>query len=147
MQKLAGLLCVSLLTLSAAHAIEFRSISMDKTVLYDAPSAEAKKVFIVSNGYPVEVIVNLGEWIKIRDHYGALNWVQSKQLSSSRKVLVTQDKAEMRQSGNDSAALVATLAKDVVLELVSRQGQYGWIKVKHRDGHVGYVHSSALWGI
>ena len=143
----AGLVCLGLLTAVSASALEFRSIAISKAVLYDAPSTEAKKLYLIGSGYPVEVIVNLGEWIKIRDHFGTLSWIQSKQLSAKRTALIIADKAELKQAEEDSAALVATFEKDVVVEIMSTTAKSGWIKVKHRDGLSGFVRSSALWGI
>jgi hypothetical protein len=38
------------------------------------------------------------------------------------------------------------LEKDVVLELLDVKLNNGWLKVKHRDGLVGYVSISSIWG-
>ncbi len=81
-------LVTSLLFVQSVAALEFRSVSVAKAILYDAPSAEASKVFILSQGYPVEIIVNLGNWIKVRDQLGGLSWVESKNLANKRTVLV-----------------------------------------------------------
>ncbi|MGH8746779.1 MAG: hypothetical protein ACREUK_09840 [Burkholderiales bacterium] len=42
---------------ACAHAAEFRSVSQDAAVLYDAPSKAATPLYIVSRDYPLEVIV------------------------------------------------------------------------------------------
>ena len=128
-----------------ALALDYRSIAAPKAILYDAPSTEASKRFILGQGYPVEVIVNLGEWIKVRDALGGLSWVEGKQLSNKRTVLVIV-KTDIKSAEEASASLVATLEKDVVLELLPSTTKTGWIKVKHRDGATGYVPNSALWG-
>jgi SH3-like domain-containing protein len=130
-----------------AHAVEFRTIAVDKAILYDAPSEQAAKLYIVSNNYPVEVIVNLGEWVKVRDQYGSLNWIQGKLLAAKRTVLVKTDDAQIRQKATEDAPILANLKKDVVLELVSTTPQNGWVQVKHKDGITGYVVLSSLWGI
>lgn len=130
-----------------AIALEFRSVAINKAILYDAPSTEAQKLYVIGNGYPVEVIVNLGEWIKIRDHFGTLSWIQGKQLSTKRMALVVSDKTDLKQSEEDSAALLATFEKDVVVEVLSGAAKSGWVKVKHRDGLTGFVRNTALWGI
>jgi SH3-like domain-containing protein len=128
-----------------AQALEFRSIAQPKAILYDAPSAEASKIFILSQGYPVEVIVNLGTWIKVRDQLGGLSWVESKSLVNKRTVLVTV-KTDIKSSEDASSALVATVEKDVVLEMLSPTIKNGWVKVKHRDGITGFVQASTVWG-
>lgn len=129
-----------------AHAADFRSIAAEKAIAYDAPSSAAGKLYVMSQGYPLEVIVNLSAWVKVRDQRGGLSWVASKDLDKKRMLLVT-DETHIRHSGNADAKLLATVGKDVVLELLDPAIKNGWIKVKHRDGIVGYIQSSATWGL
>ena len=129
----------------SAQALDFRSIAPAKAISYDAPSKEAAKLYILGNGYPVEVIVNLGDWIKVRDNQGGLSWVEAKSLSSKRTVLVLA-KTEIKASEDAASALVATVEKDVVLELVAGGVNNHWVKVKHRDGATGFVLVDKLWG-
>lgn len=140
--------CLGLVLLQSisAAALEFRSVSTATAVLYDAPSASAKKVFVVGQSYPLEIIVNLGDWLKVRDAQGGVNWVESKNLESKRMVIVRTASTEIRESANVASALLATVEKDVVLELVDTKLNGGWLKVKHRDGLSGFVQAASVWG-
>jgi len=129
-----------------AAALEFKSVAVPKAVLYDAPSGSAKKLLLLSQGYPVEIIVNLGDWLKVRDAQGGISWVEAKQLSGKRTVLVTVANAEIRSDAVVTSSLLATLEKDVVLEVVDPKLNNGWLKVKHRDGVTGFVLISSVWG-
>jgi SH3-like domain-containing protein len=129
-----------------ASAIDYRTVSVPKAILYDVPSAQGKKLFLIGQGYPVEVIVDLGDWVKIRDRQGSLNWIDAKQLTTKRSVLVNVDQAEIRQSADASAAILCKLEKDVTLDLMEPPNN-GWVKVHHRDGIVGYVLAASVWGI
>ena len=140
-----GWLWFSLAFSLSANALEFRSIAPAKAILYDAPSLEADKLFILGQAYPVEIIVNLNNWLKVRDALGSLSWVESKSLSNKRTVLVIA-KTDIKSAEDPTSALLATVEKDVVLELVENR-QNGWIKVKHRDGITGFVPVSNLWGV
>ncbi|PPC94477.1 MAG: hypothetical protein CTY33_04195 [Methylotenera sp.] len=142
---LLTLLMMSLLT-NQAFALEFKTVAVPKAVLYDAPSAAAKKVRLLSQYYPVEVIVNLGDWLKVRDARGSINWIEAKHLSVKRMVMVTANSAELRQSADAASPVLATLEKDVALEVAEEQLHNGWLKVKHRDGLTGYVLISSTWG-
>jgi len=137
--------CLALMPVMAL-ALDFRSIAVSKAILYDAPSSAAKKILLLSQNYPVEVVVNLGDWLKVRDAQGGLNWIEAKQLSKKRMVMVTSDKAEIRQNAEVTSNLVATIDKDVVLEVSDLKLRNGWLKVKHRDGLVGYVLMTSTWG-
>ena len=142
------LLVISLLALMplSALALEYRSVAVPKAVLYDAPSAAAKKIFLLSQYYPVEIIVNLGDWVKVRDAKGSINWVEAKQLSDKRMVIVTANNAEMRQAADAASSVVAAVEKNVVLEVLDTNPSNGWLKVKHRDGVTGYILISTTWG-
>ncbi len=145
MKFFVAIFALVLLPLTAS-ALEFRSVAVPKAVLYDAPSSSAKKVLLLSQYYPVEVIVNLGEWLKVRDAQGSINWVEAKQLSAKHTVLVSTKNAEIRQAADATSGLVATLEKDVALEVVDVKLNNGWLKVKHRDGVTGYILISSVWG-
>lgn len=142
------LVVLSILALmpATASALDFRSVAVSKAVLYDAPSNSAKKVLLLSQNYPVEVIVNLGDWLKVRDAQGALNWIEAKQLTNKRTVMVTVSNAEIRQSADATSNLVATVEKDVVLEVAEAKLNNGWLKIKHRDGITGFILISSTWG-
>jgi SH3-like domain-containing protein len=129
-----------------ASAMDFRSIAVPKAVLFDAPSAQAKKLYLLWQGYPVEIIVNLGDWVKVRDNQGTLTWVEAKNLSPNRTVIVVKDLVSMHQSADANAAVVSQLQKDVVLDYIETAAG-GWVKVKHRDGLTGYVQTTSVWGL
>lgn len=128
-----------------ASAMDFRSIAVPKAVLFDAPSAQAKKLYLLWQGYPVEIIVNLGDWVKVRDNQGTLTWVESKNLSPNRTVIVVKEQVSMHQSADANSSVVSQLQKDVVLDYIETAAG-GWVKVKHRDGLAGYVQATAVWG-
>jgi SH3-like domain-containing protein len=98
---IAFLLCSA----SLASAGEFRSIGENATPMYDAPSVKASKLFVASRFYPVEVIVQVDSWTKVRDAAGELSWVEKKALSDTRTVVVTAALADVRQRADDAAPL------------------------------------------
>jgi SH3-like domain-containing protein len=138
--------CLLLALSSPAAAGEFRSIAESGTVMYDAPSVRAKKLFVVSRDYPVEVVINIDAWAKVRDQAGDLTWVEKKALSGKRTVVVTAALAEVRQSPSEEGAMVFQARRGVALDLAEPQTG-GWIKVRHADGQGGYVKINQVWGL
>jgi SH3-like domain-containing protein len=126
-------------------AAEFRSVSVSKAVVYDTPSAQGKKIYLLGQGYPVEIIVNLAEWVKVRDQQGGLSWIDAKQLSSKGTLLMLIS-TDIKQAPEVGSAVVSRIEKDVVMDFLE-PSKNGWVKVKHRDGFVGFVQSSAVWGL
>ena len=129
----------------AADAAEFRSVQENAAVLYDAPSRAAKPLFVVQRHYPLEVIVNLETWVKVRDQAGALTWIEKKSLGDKRMLLVTAASAEARARPEDGAPAVFAAAQNVALELLETAAN-GWLRVRHADGSTGYMRASQVWG-
>ena len=142
MNRLASLV---LLTVFGAEAAEFRSVQENAAVLYDAPSRAATPLFVVQRNYPLEVVVNLDAWVKVRDHAGALTWIEKKALGDKRMVLVTGPSADVRARPEDGAPAVFAAAQNVALELVE-VAPNGWLRVRHADGAIGFVRAAQVWG-
>lgn len=141
-----GLAASVLLALaSSATAGEFRSIAENGTPMYDAPSVRAKKLFVASRFYPVEIVINIDNWVKVRDQAGDLSWVEKKALSDKRMVIVTAAVADARQTANDGAALVFQAQQGVALDIAEPPAG-GWIRVRHAEGQTGYIKVNQVWG-
>ncbi len=130
---------------AAAQSADYLSVGENAAVLYDAPSREAKALFVVSRHYPLEVIVNLEAWVKVRDHAGALSWIERKLLTNRRMVVVVAPSAEARQRPEDGAPLAFAAAQNVALELLG-VAPGGWLRVRHPDGANGYLRANLVWG-
>lgn len=142
-----ALLALSLVgAAGAALAIDYRSVNVPAAILYDAPSQAGKKLYLIKAQTPVEVVVRLEGWFKVRDAEGTLAWIESRQLSERRTLVVTAPVAEIRQSDKPEAPVVAELEKWVALELVEPASP-GWAKVRHRDGATGYIRATQVWGL
>jgi SH3-like domain-containing protein len=126
------------------QALEFRSISMPGAVLYDAPSASAKKLYILSGGYPVEVVVSVEGWQKVRDAGGGLAWVPLADLSEEKTVMISIARAAVKGEPSEDAATVFEAEQGVVLRVL--ESASGWLKVQHRDGSSGFVRIGQVWG-
>lgn len=142
-QALPALLAVAFA--SGAHALDFRSVGPGPAVMYDAPGTKARRLFIAPAGMPVEVVVNNGGWSRVRDAAGELAWVENASLTDRRMLVVEASQAAVRSSANDTAPVAFTAARGVLLE-VAEPIVSGWIKVRHRDGDVGYVKAGDVWG-
>ena len=125
--------------------MDFLSVADDSAVLYDAPSIKAKKLYVISHYSPLEEVVNLSSWVKVRDSSGTLAWIEKRSLSSKRFVVVTASVADVRQAPNESADAVAQAKHQVALEWLEDTG-VGWLKVNLPDGAIGYVKTADVWG-
>ncbi|WP_374479760.1 SH3 domain-containing protein [Zoogloea sp.] len=133
------------LAAAQAGASDFRSLA-EPAILYDAPSKQGKPMFVIQRYTPVEAVVNIDRWVKVRDPAGSMLWLERRQLSEKRTVIVTAARADIRQKPDSAAPLAFEAVKDVVLELTDKPAD-GWVKVKHRDGTVGFVRANQVWGL
>ena len=143
-RTLVALLLVS--AASAALAVDYRSVSVPAAILYDSPSQQGKKLYLIKAQTPVEVVVRLEGWFKVRDAEGSLAWIESRSLAERRMLVVTAPRGEVRQSDKPEAPLVAELDKWVAVEFVEAASP-GWAKVRHKDGEAGYIRSTQVWGL
>jgi SH3-like domain-containing protein len=134
------------LVTAPACALEYRSIGGTAAVLYDAPSAKAKKLYVVNQGYPLEVVVVVEGWVKVRDANGEFTWVESKALTDKRTVMVKVPVAAVRQAADEASAIIFQAQQNVILEL-ENVASAGWLRVKHRDGQSGFIKVADVWGV
>jgi SH3-like domain-containing protein len=140
------LVLVALLALAGvAQAVDFRSIGPSAAVMYDAPGTKARKMYVAPLGMPVEIVVVSGDWSRVRDAAGELTWVENKSLTDKRMLVVDAVQAQVRRSPADSAPLAFTVNRGVLLELAGPIAS-GWIKVRHRDGDIGFLKAEEVWG-
>ena len=144
MSKRAVSVLLAALLPGVAVAIDYRSVE-SATLLYDTPSQRGAKLFVIQRDTPVEVVVNLEGWAKVRDAEGGLAWIERKYLAEKRTVIVRVERAEVRRQADDSAPLAFAAEKGVVLDFQENLPG-GWVKVRHRDGATGFVRANQIWG-
>ncbi|SET35439.1 SH3-like domain-containing protein [Nitrosomonas marina] len=139
---------VSLLCLAPALVkadMDFYSIAENATVMYDAPSVKSGKLYIAGANLPIEAIVNVEGWVKVRDSSGSLAWVEKKALSKQRFVIVTVPVANIYHKAEEGAEMVYQAQENVVLEWLDSNTP-GWVRVRHQDGQTGFVRADQVWG-
>lgn len=131
-----------------AAALDYRSIT-EIAVLYDAPSQKAKPLHVIAAGTPVEAVVTLDTWVKVRDMKGDLAWIERRQLADRRMLQIRGERAQVRLSPDEGSRLVFEAEPDVLLEPIDPDQPVpaGWVKVRHRDGPQGFVKVGQIWGL
>src|SRR5687768_18541489 len=151
--RFAATFACGALAATMAAAADFRVTADQPTILYDGPSVKAKPLFLYGRDVPVELIVMVEGWAKVRDAGGTIGWIDRKGLSDKRMLVVRTPVADVRASGEDSAPLVFRAERDVLLELAeaatsaSTTSVPGWVKVRHRDGATGFIRVIQVFGL
>jgi SH3-like domain-containing protein len=148
-----ALVLASVLAGGTAGAAEYKTTTEAPTVLYDAPSLRARPLFVYGRDVPLEVLVVVEGWTKIRDVSGAFGWIPSKSLADKRMLLVRTQVAEIRANPDDASPIVFRAEQNVLLDLSEGAASPGttatpgWVKVRHRDGQTGYVRLGQVFGL
>jgi SH3-like domain-containing protein len=131
-----------------AHA-DFRQTSAEATIAFEGPSAKATRQYLYSRGTPVEVVVQIEGWLKVRDAQGALAWVEKKALTDRTNVQIKTPTADALAAPDAASPIVFRAENGVLLTLVTPQPQNtgAWAQVRHRDGQVGFIRVDALFGL
>lgn len=136
-----------------ALAVEFRATADAPVILYDVPSVKGKALFVYGRDVPVEVLTAIEGWTKVRDSGGTIGWMPAKGLADKRVLLVRVPTADVRANPEETAAVVFRAEQNVLLDLAepassaATTASPGWVKVRHRDGQVGYVRLSQVYGL
>ncbi len=155
MRRRAAAFALAAAGLAAAplSSADFRVVSDAPAVLYDAPSQRARPQFVFGPDVPLEVLVTVEGWTKVRDLGGTIGWISSKSLSDRRMLQVRGGVADVRASPDDATPVVFRADANVLLELAEpatspgTTATPGWVKVKHRDGATGYVRIAQVFGL
>jgi SH3-like domain-containing protein len=152
MRPAVALAALALAAGGIAHAAEFRATNEAATVLYDAPSAKSRPLFVYGRDVPVEVLVSVEGWTKVRDAGGTIGWMPSRALAERRVVVVRPGVADVRAAPEEAAPVVFRAEQNVILELAdaaaspTASATPGWVKVRHRDGATGYIRLAQVFG-
>jgi SH3-like domain-containing protein len=134
-------------------AADFRVTTEHPTILYDGPSTKSRPQFLYGRDVPVEVIVNVEGWTKVRDAGGTIGWIERRALGDKRMLVVRAPFAEVRANPDEAAPLVFRAEQNVLLELgeaatsAATASSPGWVRVRHRDGASGFVRITQIFGL
>lgn len=128
-----------------ASALEFRSTAR-AALLYDSPSTAGTRVSIAGSGLPLEIIVELQTWAKVRDHNGRLAWIEKSALGLTKTVMIKADSSTIRLRPRPDAEVVFRAARGVLFELTGPIDGFGWLPVKHASGKTGWLPAHEAWG-
>jgi SH3 domain protein len=131
-----------------ALSADFVSIKAKKAFLYEGPSLSTDKEFIITEGYPLQVMVRLKDWIKVKDHLGKISWIQSADTSKDRNVMTLNDNVNLFYKPSIESVHLAKIDKDITLKLLSPFPTNGWIQVMTFPQNIeGYIRAEDVWGL
>ena len=132
-----------LIMTSSVQAADFSTTEV--TISYAEPSHQAQPLFIFARGTPIEAVVVLDAWVKVRDSEGKLSWMQRSALSTKRKVIVQQPHTAIRQNPESNSAIAFYAEPHVILDWLPGAPP-GWVKVQAANRSAGFARLADVWG-
>jgi len=128
----------------SAHSAEYVSVTKDGVNVRTGPSTSNPVYMELFEGYPLKVVDKKGDWFKITDFENDSGWIYSPLVEKRDTVIVNaSSRANMRSGPGTGNAIVATLERGVVLELLERRNK--WVRVKHASGTQGWIYAPLVW--
>ncbi|RJR35406.1 MAG: peptide-binding protein [Deltaproteobacteria bacterium] len=123
------------------------SIGKENVNVRNAPSINAKVLFQIPFGYPVEVIQSKDSWVEIKDYEDDTGWVYQPLIKRNvQTVLVTPDLVNIRQGPGLNYKVVDQIEGGKIYKLFEEKGQ--WVKIGFylENKEIGWVRSDLVWG-
>ncbi|MFA9461429.1 SH3 domain-containing protein [Thiohalorhabdus methylotrophus] len=139
-----GLVVALLAAVGTAQAATYKSIDAGKVNLRAGPGTDQPRRWVVSYGYPLQVVETRDGWAKVKDYEGDVAWVSEKLLSDRRTVLVTRKLVNVRAGPGTDHDIAFQAERHVLLTYLGQQGS--WVHVRHADGDEGWVYAPLVWG-
>jgi SH3-like domain-containing protein len=142
-----SLILISLLffSLSTNGLAEIMSVAFTGTEVRSAPSSMSSEVVLKANKYyPLTVSKQGPEYYKVSDYRGRNGFVHKSLLKPQPAIVVTGDRANVRQGPSTNDSVIFQLSKGESGQVTGEEGK--WIEIKTADGRRGWIAGFLTWG-
>jgi SH3-like domain-containing protein len=133
-----------LLLAAGSASAETLSVKVASANFRARPHESAELKFTADKFFPVDVVEKKNGWVKVRDFEGDEAWVLEKTLGSTPSVVVSTDKANIREAANTASDVLFQVKRGEVFKIVERKEK--WIKVVDANGDGGWIREDMVWG-
>ncbi|MDH3359324.1 MAG: SH3 domain-containing protein [Desulfobulbaceae bacterium] len=140
-------LIVTLIFLSAttASAIRLVSVAGENVNMHTGPGEDQAVLWVLGEGYPLQVIGSQGLWLKISDFEGDEGWVNQNLVNRVPHLIVKKRVVNIRQGPGTNYEIVGKIPYGIVVKTIEKNNN-GWVKIEQEDGQTGWVLRTLLWG-
>lgn len=141
---LLALLALQLLLIQAVHAREMVSVARTEINMRAGPGTGHEVAWLLSRGYPLQVLGRKGPWLRVRDFERDEGWVHRSLTGRTPHFVVRAKVANIRSAPNVRSRIVGRAAYGDVLRTLAHRGD--WARIRDASGTVGWVARRLLWG-
>lgn len=124
----------------------FVSLASDKIHVRAGPGTRYPILWVFhKENYPVEIILEYGNWRKIRDHLGEEGWVHLSLVSGRRYAYInTEMPVPLYSSPDADSSRTALLKPGVIARMKACEGAYCRLEA---SGYTGWIERKFVWGV
>jgi SH3-like domain-containing protein len=123
----------------------FESLRADKVFMRAGPGGQYPIEWVLTRkDMPVEILVAVEHWRRIRDWQGTLGWVHEKMIWNRREVMITGGVRGLHKEPDPVSPLVARAEPGVIGKLVECRG--AWCQIEAGD-YSGWVQRGDFFGV
>jgi SH3-like domain-containing protein len=121
------------------------SIAGDMANMRSGPGNNYEVVWELGHGYPLSVIDQQGDWLKVADYEGDIGWVQKDQVAEKAYLVVKKRIVNIRSGPGENYRVIRQAHQGVVFRTLGKKDD--WVKIRHEEEDVtGWVLRSLVWG-
>ncbi len=134
---------------SSVSLAQMLSVDGENVNLRSGPGTKYQVKWEYGKGFPLKVVSQKGDWVKVTDFENDTGWIYKPLLSSKGHMIVKafKDKNKrinIRSGPGTRYRVVGKAYYGVVFETLEQQN--GWAKVRHETGLVGWIKRTLVWG-
>jgi len=127
-----------------AQSRQMVSVDRPEINMRTGPGTGHDSVWLLSRGYPLQVLDRKGKWLQVRDFENDKGWVYRPLTDGTAHFVVKAKVANIRKGPSTKARVVGKAEYGDVLRTLAHKGD--WAKIRDADGLVGWVARRLLWG-
>ena len=137
-------LAASILAPADAHARQMVSVDRPEINMRKGPGTNHESLWLLSRGYPLQVIDRKGNWLQVKDFENDKGWVYRPLTNGKQHYVVKSKVVNIRKGPGTHTPVIGKANYGDVLRTLANKGD--WAKVRDADGLVGWVARRLLWG-
>ncbi len=132
-------LCNGLASAQSMVSVQGRTVN-----LRAEPQPDSRVLWELKKGYPLKVLKQQGEWLRVRDYEGDTGWILASLTNNTPFHVVTVKALNIRQGPGLRHTTVDQVEYGEVLRTRGKRSE--WLRVQAPGGAVGWVPKRSVWG-
>jgi len=138
------LLLLGIAATPSAQAREMVSVDRPEINMRTGPGTQHESLWLLSRGYPLQVLDRNGNWLQVQDFENDKGWVYRPLTAGKPHYVVKSKVVNIRKGPSTKSRVIGKANYGDVLRTLANKGD--WAQVRDADGLVGWVARRLLWG-